>query len=51
MTDPYRGSTTSVSQIEINWDALTDTGGSAITSYHLEVETSVGSGSWIDLQG
>ena len=51
MTDPYRGSSTDTTQIEINWDALTDIGGSAITSYHLETEVIVGSGTWTDLQG
>ena len=51
MTAPTRGSSTDTSQIEVSWSASTDTGGSAITSYHLEEETAVGSGVWISVQG
>lgn len=51
MSQVERGSTTDTSQIEVTWSPSTDTGGSAITSYHLEEETSIGSGTWISVQG
>lgn len=38
MTAPTRGSSTTISQIQVNWAALTvtaDKGGSTILSYHL----------------
>jgi len=51
MTDAYRGASTTITQIQISWDALIDDGGSAITSYLLEEETTLGSGVWNALQG
>jgi Fibronectin type III domain len=51
MTAPTRGSSTDTSTIEVLWGASTDTGGSAITSYHLEQESKVTAGVWISVQG
>lgn len=52
MNTPTRGSSTTVSQIQVNWVALTtdaDKGGSTILSYHLQWDQ--GTGSWADLIG
>lgn len=51
MSAPFAGSATSSTQLQVEWAAVSNTGGSAITSYHLQQETSVGSGTWNDLQG
>jgi len=51
MSDSQLGASSSISQIEVTWSDLLDTGGSPITSYFLEEETSLGSGVWTPLQG
>lgn len=50
MLAPSQGSSTSETQIEVNWNALTgdNTGGVAILSYNLQWDNA---GVWADLQG
>lgn len=50
MTDPYRGDETTEAKLHVVWDVLTDNGGTAITSYHLQYKKST-SNDWIDKQG
>ena len=51
MGQPTRGSATTETQIQVNWNALTgvSTGGSAITSYNLQWDQ--GNGTYVDLIG
>lgn len=50
-TDPTR---TGETQVFVQWtahSASTDTGGSAVTSYHLQSDQGLGDGSWTDILG
>lgn len=42
LASPTRGATTSEAQIEVNFAAITDDGGSGITSYSLEMDSGSG---------
>lgn len=48
MSTPFRGSSTSTSQIQIDWATSTDNGGGTIDSYHLQMYDT-GTSAWIDL--
>jgi len=53
MSAPTSGSTTSSSQIEVDWTALTtaaQTGGASITSYHLQWDAGTNT-TWYDVIG
>jgi hypothetical protein len=53
MLPPTRGSSTSESQIEVDWLALTGiyTGGSPITSYDLQYDSGTAGVTWTDVVG
>lgn len=54
MTAPVRGSGTTISQIQVDWTALTttaDQGGSTILSYHLQWDSGTSGVTWTDLIG
>lgn len=54
MSSPTRGSSTSQTQIEVSWTALSsasDTRGSSITTYHLQWDAGSNGGTWSDLIG
>jgi hypothetical protein len=54
MAQPFRGDSTSETQIQVNWTALTtvaDTGGASISSYHLEWDKGSSQATWYDLAG
>jgi hypothetical protein len=52
---PTRGSDTTESELQVDWSDLTtttETGGSAILTYHLQWDAGVGgTSSWVDLIG
>jgi hypothetical protein len=53
MSAPARGTSTSSSQIEVTWTALTtsaETGGASITSYHLQWDAGTNT-TWYDVVG
>ena len=54
MSAVSRGSTTSETEIEVLWSALTtstETGGATVTSYHLQWDSGTNGGTWSDLIG
>jgi len=54
MAAPARGSSTSETQLHIQWVHLTthaETGGAIVTSYHLEWDAGNGQTAWSDLVG
>jgi hypothetical protein len=51
---PTRGALTTTTQIHVTWTYLTtaiETGGSAITSYHLQWDSNTNMGTWTDIEG
>jgi hypothetical protein len=50
---PTRGALTGPTQIEVAWSSLslTDAGGSAVLSYHLQYDNGTAAGTWYDVVG
>lgn len=49
MSIPRRGSVTTTSQMNIEWDAVSDTGGTTILSYNLQFDDASNGANWFDV--